>query len=369
MSMDSFWKGKKVLVTGHTGFKGSWLSIWLQHLGADVVGYALAPEARPNLFEAASVESGMQSELGDLNDYGRLVRLMKETSPDIVFHLAAQPLVRLSYDQPIATFATNVMGTVHVLEAARQTESIQVVLNITSDKCYDNPGDVIKGFKESDPMGGADPYSASKGCAEIVTSSYLKSYYADNGKSLASARAGNVIGGGDWAKDRIIPDLIRAAQRQEPLYIRYPNAVRPWQHVLDCLHGYLLLVEKLWTNGSEFAGSWNFGPSEQAVVSVSDLVEQGRAGLQKDVRVVYEKSPQLYEAKSLMLNSDKARTQLDWNIKLQVQEAVEWTMEWYNHYFMHDDMRDFTVQQIIRFRDKELSDHVKSTVPIVRRTS
>lgn len=358
MDMQAFWKGKKVLITGHTGFKGSWLSLWLQQLGADVSGYSLIPESTLNLFNLADIGSRMQSFYGDIRDYNRLKSVMEEVTPEIIFHMAAQPLVRLSYEDPAYTFSTNIMGTVNVLEAARHTTTVQVIINVTSDKCYENPDKFLNAFVETDPLGGTDPYSASKGGAEIVANSYLKSFYLAGSINMASVRAGNVIGGGDWSKDRIIPDLIRAAVTKESLNIRYPNAVRPWQHVLDCLHGYLSLAHRLGSAGKDYVGAWNFGPDEKFVLSVSDMIQQATAFLDAPVSLVYETSPQPYEAKCLMLNSDKAKYSLEWTAKLPVTEAIQWTMEWYSQYLMQADMRKITLQQIKRFEDKELSVNV-----------
>ncbi|WP_127532087.1 CDP-glucose 4,6-dehydratase [Paenibacillus kobensis] len=347
-----FWKGKKVFLTGHTGFKGSWATLLLQRLGAEISGYSLQPEPGPQLFRIADVNEGIQSYYGDITDYNGLFTAMNEVQPEIVLHLAAQPLVRLSYDEPIHTFNTNIMGTVYLLEAARQVSSVKVVVNVTSDKCYDNPGHVVHAFQEGSPMGGADPYSASKGGAELVAAAYSKSYYTHGEKVLASARAGNVIGGGDFAKDRIVPDIIRSLESHQPLTIRNPNAVRPWQHVLDCIHGYLNLAEHLWHYGHDFDGGWNFGPDETAILSVSDIVEQALHYMSVKPEVVYETRAQPYEAKCLMLNSDKARQQLGWKPKLTAQEAIQWSMEWYNDYLLQQDMRQVTLQQINRYMDK-----------------
>ena len=264
--MDSgFWHGKRVLITGHTGFKGGWLSLWLQSMGAEVSGYALPPSTNPSLFEKASVSRGMaSSHLADIRDLDILKSALQETHPEIVFHLAAQPLVRHSYANPVETYATNVMGTVHLLEAIRTTAGVRAVVNITTDKCYENR-EWVWGYRENDPLGGHDPYSSSKGCSELVTSAYRNSFfdakgYSRHGVALASARAGNVIGGGDWAMDRLVPDMIRAFSKGEAVVIRSPHAIRPWQHVLEPLWGYLTLAERLWEQGPAFAESWNFGP-------------------------------------------------------------------------------------------------------------
>ena len=279
---ERFWKKKRVLLTGHTGFKGSWLSLWLQKLGAEVIGYALSPPTEPSLFEVADVGAGMTSITGDVRDLSSLKKLFKDQQPEIVIHLAAQSLVRYSYQEPIETYETNVMGTLNVLESIRCIKSVRAALMVTSDKCYDNMGK-IESFRENDPMGGHDPYSSSKGCAELLISSYRNSYFAlrDSDQPFAaigSARAGNVIGGGDWATDRLIPDIIRAFKNHKPVHVRNPKAVRPWQHVLEPLSGYLKLVEKLYADGTEYAEAWNFGPSEEDIKPV-EWIKSVRAAL------------------------------------------------------------------------------------------
>jgi len=343
-----FWKNKKVFITGHTGFKGSWLSLWLQQCGADVYGYSLDPAEGPNLFQQARVEQGMTSLYGNIVDAAGIQAVLKDIQPDIVFHLAAQPLVRRSYLHPVETFQTNIMGTVNLLEAVRHTGSVRAVINITSDKCYDNAGHVQRDFIEQDAMGGSDPYSSSKGCAELITSAYRNSFYKDAGIRLASARAGNVIGGGDWASDRLLPDFVRAAMGKTRLEIRYPDAIRPWQHVLDCLHGYLTLAEKLWGN-EEFEGGWNFGPDKESLVTVKRLIEISTTEWPNEVQAVYGQTDHPYEAGWLMLDSSKAIQQLGWGPKLRIEETVRWTLEWYRNYIHADDMRQFTIGQIRQF--------------------
>ena len=263
----SFWRSKKVFFSGHTGFKGSWLCLWLQQLGAEVTGYALAPPTSPSLFEVAHVAQGMKSLCGDIRDGAALAKAMREAVPDIVIHMAAQPLVRRSYLDPVETYSANVMGTVHLLEAVRQTQSVRAVVNVTSDKCYENK-EWVWGYRESDPMGGFDPYSNSKGCAELVTAAYRNSFfnpakYSEHHVALASVRAGNVIGGGDWAEDRLIPDILAAFEKSQPVVIRNPHAIRPWQHVLEPLAGYLQLAQKLYEDGATYAEGWNFGPNDE----------------------------------------------------------------------------------------------------------
>ncbi|WP_239615883.1 CDP-glucose 4,6-dehydratase [Cohnella mopanensis] len=346
--MSNFWSDKKVLLTGHTGFKGSWFTLWLKEAGAEVFGFALPPESEANLYTQASVHDGIVSEFGNLNDYGRLKAYVDQVAPDIVFHMAAQPLVRYSYRNPVETFQTNVMGTVHLLEALRSVPSLKAIVNVTSDKCYDIHYSSPHGFSENDRMGGLDPYSSSKGCSELVASAYKHSFYTNSGKTLSSVRAGNVIGGGDWAEDRIIPDLIRSVIDRKPLLIRNPNAIRPWQHVLDCLRGYMKLAEKMWQSGEQFAGAWNIGPGEESIVSVEQLVEKGKtyfSGLQ----VVLEAAKQPYETERLVLNCTKANELLGWSNHLSNIEAIEWTMEWYKAYMNKQDMREFTIGQIRQF--------------------
>ncbi|WP_175619950.1 CDP-glucose 4,6-dehydratase [Paenibacillus odorifer] len=349
MMQTNFWVSKKVLITGHTGFKGSWLSLWLQHLGADVYGYSSSlPVSEPHLYGIAQVSKNMDSMYGDILDYERLQIFIQKIQPEIIFHLAAQPLVRESYIEPIATFSTNVMGTVHLLEAARHTESVRLVINVTTDKCYENSSNSLLGFIEKNPVGGSDPYSASKACSEIVTTAYERSFYTNSSKLLSSARAGNVIGGGDWATDRIIPDIIRSITNKQPLNIRYPQAIRPWQHVLDCLNGYLLLAQKMWESGEKYIGSWNFGPGESSIISVAQLIEECNKYLGNKLEVLYESDTQPYEATTLVLNSEKAEKLLNWGIELPVKQSIEWTMDWYRNY-MSNSLNDLTLRQISNY--------------------
>ncbi|MGV6860089.1 MAG: CDP-glucose 4,6-dehydratase [bacterium] len=346
-----FWKGKKVLVTGHTGFKGSWLSLWLQQTGAEVSGYALPAPTRPSLFEVADVARGMRSVEGDVCDLDRLTAAVAEAQPDIVIHMAAQALVRYSYDNPVETYATNVMGTVNLLEAARHTDSVRVVLNITSDKCYDNR-EWLWAYRENEAMGGHDPYSSSKGCAELVTEAYRKSYFSgEQGPCvLASARAGNVIGGGDWAGDRLIPDIVRAFVEGDRVVIRSPGAIRPWQHVLEPLNGYMTLVERLWAQGQEYAGGWNFGPAEQGAKPVQWIVERMIENWGGDAAYELDARPQPHEANYLKLDSSKARALLEWAPKLDLSTTLQWLTEWYKAREQGEDMRAFTLSQIETFQ-------------------
>lgn len=322
--------GRTVLVTGHTGFKGSWLSLWLHDLGAHVVGYALAPNTRPSLFKALKLDSLIDSHLGDIRDQRRLSALMRRTRPQIVFHLAAQPLVRRSYEEPSQTFSVNLQGTVNLLEAVRQTSSVRVCQVITTDKCYENPDG--RSHREEDRLGGRDPYSASKACAELAVASYRNSFFPQ-GVSLSSVRAGNVIGGGDWAQDRLLPDCMRALCRHKPLLLRNPRSVRPWQHVLDPLAGYLRLAAKQWARPQAFAEAWNFGPSSSASFTTAQIAQACvTAWGQGTWRQAPGKHP--HESAALRLNSTKARRRLSWRPALNTLEAVLLSVQWYKGYYL-----------------------------------
>jgi CDP-glucose 4,6-dehydratase len=325
-----------VLITGHTGFKGSWLALWLSQLGAKITGYALNPPTEPNHFQLLNV--GIVSKIGDIRDAEKLKQIVKEQEPEIVFHLAAQPIVRLSYQDPVGTFTSNVLGTINVLEASRETGSVRAIVNVTSDKCYENR-EWPRGYREDDSLGGYDPYSASKGCAELVTNCWRSSFFnlKDYGKAhqilLASGRAGNVIGGGDWAMDRLIPDMMRAAHKNEKVMIRNPYAVRPWQHVLEPLGGYLLLGQKLLEGRKEFAEAWNFGPSEDMNTTVGEIV-----GLVKETwsKIDYEFHiipDQPHEAAILRLDCSKSKTKLPWTPVWDDKNAIEKTTRWYRQFY------------------------------------
>lgn len=342
-----FWKGKRVLITGHTGFKGSWLALWLSHLGARVAGYSLQPPTEPSHYRL--LELDVDSVHGDIRDLERLERFFKGHGTDIVFHLAAQSIVRRSYDDPVATFATNVLGTVNVLQAARTSGTVRAVVNVTSDKCYENR-EWPWGYREIDPVGGYDPYSASKGCAEIVTGCWRNSFFnpRDHGRThqtlIASVRAGNVIGGGDWATDRLVPDVMRAAGGKRKAAIRNPNAVRPWQHVLDPLRGYLLLGQKLLEGDGTFAEAWNFGPAEEGIRTVGDIVRQLKGVWP---RVDYDEGAALdqpHEATLLRLDSSKSRMRLHWVPVWDSRTAVERTASWYRAYY--EDSRVQSVEDL-----------------------
>ena len=345
------YKNKKVFLTGHTGFKGSWLSIWLTHLGAQVCGYSLQPNTKPSMYEELNISKKItKSVIGDILDIEFLNKTMQEFQPDIVFHLAAQPLVRLSYKEPVLTYQTNVIGTLNVLEAARKCDSVKAFVNVTTDKCYENK-EIEKGYEETDAMGGYDMYSSSKGCVEIMSSSYRRSFLQNGGFALATARAGNVIGGGDWALDRLVPDCIRAINENKPVEIRNPIAIRPWQHVLEPLSGYLLLGEKLLKYGKEFADGFNFGPDEDSVLTVAEVAQTVCKMYDKGTVKVGEKSP-LHEAGLLMLSIKKAKKILGWQPELNAQDAIKRTVEWYKEFYNGAaNMYEFTVEQIKNYEE------------------
>lgn len=355
----AFWQGKRVFLTGHTGFKGSWLSLWLQSLGADVTGYALNPPTSPSLFEVAKVAVGMRSIIGDVRDLDSLQKAMHDASPDIVIHMAAQPLVRYSYVNPVETYATNVMGSVHVLESVRNTRSVKAVVNVTSDKCYENK-EWVWGYREDEAMGGYDPYSNSKGCAELVTSAFRSSFfnpddYKEHGVAVASARAGNVIGGGDWAGDRLIPDFIRAIVAGETVVIRSPNAIRPWQHVLEPLSGYLVLAEKLYDHGVQFAEAWNFGPSDSDAKSVGWIINElvSNWGDGASFRVDAS-AANLHEANFLKLDCSKARMQLGWQAQWDAAETIERICAWHKAHLNGQDMKAYALGEIQQYQSSAL---------------
>lgn len=345
----AFWSGKRVLLTGHTGFKGSWLSLWLQQLGAHVAGYALPPSTNESLFQLAAVGEQMQSEFEDIRNTHKLDELFETFRPEIVFHLAAQALVRQSYVEPLETYDVNVMGTVHLLEAVRRVDCCRVVINITSDKCYENK-EWTWGYRECDPMGGHDPYSSSKGCAELVTAAYRSSFFEfKDGKqrvALASARAGNVIGGGDFSRDRIIPDFMAAIAKGNTLHVRFPDAIRPWQHVLEPLSGYLLLAERMWSQPAEYSQGWNFGPAPDDVRSVRWIVEKLSNYWDKPIPWETDDSPKPHEANVLVLDSAKARMKLGWTPRWTIDEALCAVADWYRAYQGGKSMREIVLRQI-----------------------
>lgn len=351
-----FWKNRSVLVTGHTGFKGSWLSLWLHHLGARVSGYATLPPSDPSLFELASVGSCMESIIGDVRDLDNLSAALRSTQPEIVFHMAAQSLVRPSYENPVETFSTNVMGTVNLLEAVRHTDTVKAVVVVTSDKCYENR-ERHSGYREDEAMGGHDPYSCSKGCAELVTASYRRSFFSltdqeSRCSSIASARAGNVIGGGDWALDRLIPDIIRALRNNQPAIIRNPSATRPWQHVLEPLAGYMTLAESLCKDGQRAAEAWNFGPGEGNVRSVGEVSDGIVKRWGDGCKWEQDPSSNPHEANLLKLDSSKARCNLGWTTILNIEETLDWTVEWYKGLKAGKQGRDLALRDIERYQSR-----------------
>jgi CDP-glucose 4,6-dehydratase len=337
----SFWHNRRVFITGHTGFKGGWLSLWLQQFGAKVTGYALPPSTNPSLFEVAKVASGMTSIIGDIRDLPRLRSVLAEADPEVVFHLAAQPLVRASYADPIETYSTNVMGTVNLFEAVRSLTSVKALVNVTSDKAYENR-EWVWGYRETDPMGGYDPYSSSKGCAELVASAYRRSFSLP----LASARAGNVIGGGDWSADRLVPDVLAALANGRPVEIRNPSATRPWQHVLEPLRGYLTLAERLFKEPTAFAEGWNFGPDDESCQPVSAVVAECVEAWGGGTAWRSQSGEHPHEAGFLKLDSSKARARLAWRPKLALQQAIQATTDWHRAWLKGSDMRSFTLLQI-----------------------
>jgi CDP-glucose 4,6-dehydratase len=344
-----FWNGKKVFLTGHTGFKGGWLSLWLASMGAKVKGYALTPNTTPNFFEVAKIESDLEkSHIADIRDLEKLQKVMADAKPEIIIHMAAQPLVRYSYTNPVETYATNVMGTVHVLESARTLESVRATVVVTTDKCYENR-EQEAGYREDGAMGGFDPYSSSKGCAELVTSAYRRSYFSKSVNHVASARAGNVIGGGDWSQDRLIPDAIKAFEATQPLMIRNPMAIRPWQHVLEPLSGYLILAQALYEPGTAYASSWNFGPRDEDNRAVQDVVNLMISGWGNSARWEKEGSEQPHEAHLLKLDCSKAHTQLGWTPKWNLEMAMQKIIQWQKAYQTKENMQAVSLAQINQY--------------------
>lgn len=353
---DGFFKGKRVIVTGHTGFKGSWLSIWLNELGADVVGVGLDPYSDKDNFVLSGIGERIKADIrADIRDGESMKEIFREYKPEIVFHLAAQPLVRLSYDIPVETYQTNVMGTINILEAIRATDSVRVGVMITTDKCYENK-EQIWGYRENEPMGGYDPYSSSKGAAEIAIASWRRSFfnpdqYEKHGKSIASVRAGNVIGGGDWALDRIIPDCIRALEAGKPIDIRSPKAIRPWQHVLEPLSGYMILAKKMWQNPTEYCEGWNFGPRAESISTVWDVASKVICNYGSGVLRDLSDPNAFHEAKLLMLDISKAKFRLGWEPRMNIDQTVALTVDWYKGY-KHIDAYSLCRRQIEEYIHK-----------------
>ncbi len=350
----NFWRDKRVLLTGHTGFKGSWVSLWLQSMNAEVRGLALEPPSMPNLFVEAKVESGMDSQICDIRNYEAVYRVVSEFKPEIVIHMAAQALVLYSYKNPVETYTTNVMGTVNILEAIRQVGTARVVINVTTDKCYENK-EWVWGYREDEPMGGFDPYSSSKGCSELITSAFRHSYYKSLGIALASARAGNVIGGGDWGMNRLIPDVLRAVQENQCVTVRNPDAIRPWQHVLEPLSGYLILAEKMWFEPIAYSEGWNFGPRDEDSRSVNWVVEflckawGGKVSWQHDVTLHH------HEARYLKLDTSKARKKIPWTQTWTLVEALSKIVQWHKSWLQGEDARKLCLNQINDYTSRQQS--------------
>ncbi len=351
-----FWRCRRVLLTGHTGFKGSWLSLWLQSLGAELTGFALPPPTRPSLFEEADVAAGMRSIIGDIRDLAAVQDAVQSARPELVIHMAAQPLVRYSYQYPVETYSTNVMGTVHLLETVRQVSGIKAVVNVTTDKCYENR-EWAWGYRENEPMGGLDPYSNSKGCAELVSTAYRTSFfnpadYEQHGVALGTARAGNVIGGGDWALDRLLPDILAAFGEGRQVSIRNPHAIRPWQHVLEPLRGYLTLAERLYQVGPAFAEAWNFGPRDDDAKSVEWIVRRMAELWGSGAAWQLDLSTQPHEAHYLKLDISKASSRLGWQPTLSLDEALQLTVEWARQRASRSNLKSLTLDQIQQYQNR-----------------
>lgn len=344
-----FWRGKRVLLTGHTGFKGAWATLWLKSLGAHVTGFSLPPNSIPNIFDLGRVSDGIVSIIGDLRDARAVDKAVTEAAPDVVFHMAAQSLVRRSYADPVGTYETNIIGTVNLLDALRRLSDARGIINVTSDKCYENR-ETIWAYRETDPLGGHDPYSSSKACAEIVAAAYSKSFLSTRGMGLASARAGNVIGGGDWSEDRILADLMRGFAAGSSVVIRNPSAIRPWQHVLEAISGYFTLAERLFDNPMQYAGGWNFGPSGEDNVTVGRLANQLARlwGPGASCSSAPQSGP--HEAHLLRLDATKARVLLGWRPKLDLDSALCWIVDWHRAHLDGRNMRDVTFGQIERYQ-------------------
>jgi CDP-glucose 4,6-dehydratase len=350
------WANRRVFLTGHTGFKGGWLALWLTHMGAVVRGYSLDPSTTPNLFHVARVGEKVEDIRGDIRDAKVLDKAMAEFAPEVVFHLAAQPLVRLSYADPILTYETNVIGTARVLDAVRRTPSVRAVVSVTTDKCYDNR-EWAWGYRETDPLGGFDPYSSSKACAEIVTAAFRQSYFpvekgSEHGVRVASARAGNVIGGGDWSLDRLIPDLVRGFLSGRPVPIRRPRSIRPWQHVLEPLHGYILLAEKLLDGNPKFATAYNFGPADDDALPVQWIAEHMTRSWGHGASWYYDEDHSVHEAGYLKLDASLARADLAWKPQLRLADALDWLVQWYRAHAAGEDMQALTLSQIAAYQER-----------------
>jgi CDP-glucose 4,6-dehydratase len=348
----SFWNSKKVLISGHTGFKGGWLTLWLKSMGADICGLSLPPQTKPSLFDYAVTSDGIRHEIIDIRNFEDVDCVFKSFRPEIVIHMAAQPLVRFSYQQPVETYAINVMGTVHILEACRRARSVEAIVNITTDKCYENR-EWMWGYRENEPMGGHDPYSSSKGCVELISSAYSRSFLEEEGIGMATARAGNVIGGGDWADDRLVPDLLKALERNDSLQIRNPEAIRPWQHVLEPLSGYLKLAQELYHNKSDFLGAWNFGPNDNDVKTVRWIAKELASKWGSAAEIIYQSGEHPHEAHFLKLDISKAKRELSWEPQWSLNTALDKIVCWHKSWIAGDDMRAQCIQQIDEYTAME----------------
>lgn len=347
----TFWKGKKVFVTGHTGFKGSWLSLWLLKMGAIVKGFALEPNTNPNLFSRSNLTMNMESEIGNIIDLTKLTKSMIKFSPEILIHMAAQPLVRLSYKEPVNTYMTNVIGTVNVLEAARKCNNLKAIVSVTTDKCYENK-EWSWGYRENEPMGGHDPYSSSKGCAELVNAAYTKSFFnIKNSANLASGRAGNVIGGGDWSDDRLIPDILRAFEKSNPVIIRNPMATRPWQHVLEPLSGYMVLAEHLFEPGINFNEGWNFGPNDNDCKPVSWILDKMVEKWGQGASWQLDKNNNPHEAGYLKLDCSKAASKLNWRPKWDLEFTLDSIINWHQNFLLGENMQEQCLTEIFKYHN------------------
>ena len=344
----NFWKDKKVFITGHTGFKGSWMCLWLELMGADIAGYSLQPLSSPNLFSEADIGKKLKNTFADIRDIASLTKALYSFKPEIVIHMAAQPLVRKSFEDPVETFSTNVMGTVNLLEVIRKLESVKAVVNVTTDKCYENK-EWVWAYREDEPMGGYDPYSSSKGCSELVTRAFNKSYFNESETSLASARAGNVIGGGDWSNDRLIPDILLAFQKNKPVVVRNPKSTRPWQHVLEPIHGYLLLAEKLYNQGQNFSEAWNFGPTEEDSKSVKWVLDEMIKRWGQGASWTDDLNINPHEANNLKLDISKAKAKLGWEPKWNLDKALDHITSWHKDWLNQIPARELCIQQIYKF--------------------
>jgi CDP-glucose 4,6-dehydratase len=353
-----FWESRRILLTGHTGFKGSWMTLWLEALGAEIIGFSLRPPTNPSLFELANVSKGITSILGDVRDFELLKKVIADKKPEIIIHFAAQSIVRYSYENPLETYSTNVMGTANVFEAIRQLKLPCIVVNVTSDKCYENKN-WIWGYREDEPLGGHDPYSSSKACSELVAAAYRKSFFQGEVSErsqvmIATARAGNVIGGGDWSQDRLVPDIVTSFLNDRPVHVRNPHAIRPWQFVLEPLRGYLMLAESLWNHTAGSDDAWNFGPYEEDAQPVSWIVQNIAQLWGNGARWEMDQGTHPHEAGILKLDASKAKSRLGWTPRMRLPQALEWVVEWYKAYGAKKDMREITLRQIDRYEQSRI---------------